>query len=58
MRTGLPIYEGTVATELWKQQRHAIIQAILRRDPELARFEAQRRREYVLQRVANAESVI
>ncbi|HEX7858549.1 MAG TPA: FCD domain-containing protein [Sphingobium sp.] len=53
-RTGFPIYEGTEGTERWKQDRHAIIYAILRRDPDLARFEAQRRRDYVLQSIANA----
>jgi DNA-binding FadR family transcriptional regulator len=53
-RSGYPIYEGEEGTARWKQERHAILQAILRRDPDLARFEAQRRRDYVLQRVANA----
>lgn len=52
--TGFPIYEGTDGTERWKQERHAIIYAILRRDPHLARFEAQRRRDYVLQSIGDA----
>lgn len=52
-RTGFPIYEGSAGAERWKQERHAIIYAIKRRDPDLARFEAQRRRDYVLQRVAS-----
>lgn len=51
VRTGMQIYEGAEGTARWKQERHAIVHAILRRDAELARFEAQRRRDYVLQRV-------
>ncbi len=53
-RTGVQIYEGAEAAERWKLDRHAIVYAILRRDPDLARFEAQRRRNYVLQRAAAA----
>ena len=49
--TGIPIYEGDEGRTRWKQERHAIVYAILRRDPALARFEAQRRRDYVLQRI-------
>ncbi|MCE7798053.1 FCD domain-containing protein [Sphingobium sufflavum] len=56
-RTGFPIYDGTEGAARWKQERHAIIYAILRRDPDLARFEAQRRRDYVLRSMADAGSV-
>lgn len=45
------IYEGVIAVEEWKAGRHRIIDAILRRDEELARFEADRsNRRVVLQR--------
>ncbi|HEX7856941.1 MAG TPA: FCD domain-containing protein [Sphingobium sp.] len=47
-----PVYIGTEGTERWKRERHSIIDAILRGDPALARFEAQRRREDILQRLA------
>lgn len=53
-RSRFPIYEGLEETERWKQERHAIVHAILRRDPGLAWFEAQRRRDYVLQRIADS----
>jgi DNA-binding FadR family transcriptional regulator len=55
-RAGPPIYNGPEGTGRWKQERHAIIYAIMRRDPDLARFEAQRRRDYVLQSIAKADS--
>ncbi|TCM20390.1 DNA-binding FadR family transcriptional regulator [Novosphingobium sp. PhB165] len=53
----LPIYPGTDGAERWKQERHNIIYAILRGDPGLARFEAQRRREDILERLAKAQSM-
>jgi GntR family transcriptional repressor for pyruvate dehydrogenase complex len=53
-RSGSPIYSGADAIECWKQQRRGIIDAILRRDAGLARFEAQRRRDYVLQQTENS----
>lgn len=52
----VPIYPGAEGAERWKQERHNIIYAILRRDAGLARFEAQRRREDILQRLARAPS--
>ncbi|WP_459662719.1 FadR/GntR family transcriptional regulator [Novosphingobium sp. 11B] len=57
-RTGNSIYESKEDVERWKEERHGIVYAILRRDAELARFEAQRRRDYVLQRVAIAEASV
>lgn len=42
------IYQGLVAVEEWKAGRHRIIDAILRRDEELARFEANRSNRRVL----------
>jgi DNA-binding FadR family transcriptional regulator len=54
-RSGPPIYDGLEGAERWKQDRHAIIYAIMRRDPDLSRFEAQRRRDYVLQSIAKGE---
>jgi len=52
----LPIYAGAEGAERWKQERHNIIYAILRGDAGLARFEAQRRREDILERLAIAKS--
>lgn len=45
------LYSGEDGSALWKTQRHEIIRAILRRDPDLARFEAARRRGDLLQRL-------
>lgn len=42
------LYSGEAGVALWKTQRHEIVRAILRRDPELARFEAARRRSGLL----------
>ena len=47
------LYCGADGVALWKTQRHEIVRAILRRDPELARFEAARRRSDLLQRLRN-----
>ena len=55
-RSGSQIYESIEDVARWKEERHAIIHAISRRDADLARFEAQRRRDHVLQRVALAAS--
>jgi DNA-binding GntR family transcriptional regulator len=44
------IYRDLVAVEQWKAGRHRIIDAILRRDEELARFEADRSNRRVLLR--------
>lgn len=46
-----PIYSGAEGSERWKRERHGIIYAIIRRDPRLARFEAERRREDVLKQL-------
>lgn len=46
------IYQGVIAVGEWRTGRHRIIDAILRRDRELARFEADRsNRRVLLQRV-------
>lgn len=42
------LYRGLVAVEQWKAGRHRIVDAILRRDRELARFEADRSNRQVL----------
>ena len=45
------LYSGEAGVALWKTQRHEIVRAILRRDPELARFEAARRRSGLMRRL-------
>lgn len=52
MSARVPIYTGADGVARWKRERHSIIDAILRRDPGLARFEAQRRREDILERLS------
>lgn len=52
-----PIYSGMDGAERWKRERHGIIDAILKRDAGLTRFEAQRRRDDILERFARARSV-
>ena len=49
-----PVYGGTDGKQRWQKERRAIISAILDRDPERARFEAQRRRQEIMRRL-NAE---
>ena len=44
-------YSGPEGEAAWKLQRHDIVNAILRRDPDLARFEGMRRRAYLMQRL-------
>jgi GntR family transcriptional repressor for pyruvate dehydrogenase complex len=39
------LYLGEEGVARWRAQRHEIVRAILRRDPQLARFEAACRRE-------------
>ncbi len=51
-----PVYSGVDGTERWKRERHGIIDAILKRDAGLARFEAQRRRDDILERFARKRS--
>jgi GntR family transcriptional repressor for pyruvate dehydrogenase complex len=46
------IFDGEDGILAWRQWRHHIIDAILARDPQRARFEAQRHRKYLLRRVA------
>jgi GntR family transcriptional repressor for pyruvate dehydrogenase complex len=45
------IFEGEEGRQAWRQWRHQIIDAILARDPERARFEAWRHRRKLLQRL-------
>lgn len=46
-----PVYGGDQGKQRWKSERRAIISAILDRDPERARFEAQRRRREIMTRL-------
>lgn len=46
-----PVYGGDDGKQRWKRERRAIIAAILDRDPERARFEAQRRRRGIMIRL-------
>ncbi|KQM13362.1 FadR/GntR family transcriptional regulator [Novosphingobium sp. Leaf2] len=46
-----PVYGGKEGTLRWQRERRAIIAAILDGDPERARFEAQRRRREIMQRL-------
>lgn len=48
-----PLYIGEEGAERWKRERHGILYAILRRDPGMARFEAERRRDDVLLRLGS-----
>ena len=45
------IFEGDDGVRAWIQWRHQIIGAILARDPDLARFEAERHRRALLRRI-------
>jgi GntR family transcriptional repressor for pyruvate dehydrogenase complex len=45
------IFEGEEGLRAWRQWRHQIIDAILSQDPERARFEAERHRRKLLQRL-------
>jgi DNA-binding FadR family transcriptional regulator len=46
-----PIFEGEEGHRAWRQWRHQIIDAILAQDPERARFEAERHRRKLLQKL-------
>lgn len=46
-----PIFDGEEGLRAWRQWRHQIIDAILSQDPERARFEAERHRGKLLQRL-------
>ena len=50
-RTHVTFYPDAEDFEAWKLQRHNIVYAILKRDPEMARFEAMRRRTYLMQKL-------
>lgn len=45
-----PLYAGAEGVEAWKRENQRIVDAILSRDAELARFEAERRRQSLLAR--------
>jgi DNA-binding FadR family transcriptional regulator len=47
------IFDGEEGRRAWKKWRHDIIGAILKNDPDLARFEAERHRRELLQRLGN-----
>ncbi|MFT3968545.1 MAG: GntR family transcriptional regulator [Sphingobium sp.] len=47
-----PVYAGEEGRQRWKRERHRITAAILDRDAERARFEAQRRRKDIMKRLA------
>lgn len=49
-----PIFEGIDGRRAWCDWRRRIIAAILSRDPDLARFEAERHRRSLLQRLTQA----
>jgi DNA-binding FadR family transcriptional regulator len=44
-------YAGEDGAAAWKTQRHDIVDAVLRGDPALARFEAGRRREHLMRQL-------
>ena len=52
-----PIFEGDEGLRAWRQWRHQIIDAILARDPERARLEAERHRRSLLQRLKRESGV-
>jgi DNA-binding FadR family transcriptional regulator len=51
------IFEGEEGLRAWRQWRHQIIDAILSHDPERARFEAERHRRNLLQRLERERAV-
>ena len=51
------IFEGEEGIRAWRQWRHQIIDAILAQDPERARFEAERHRRSLLQRLRRERGV-
>ncbi|HEX7871681.1 MAG TPA: GntR family transcriptional regulator [Sphingobium sp.] len=52
-----PVYGGGDGQQRWKRERRAIIAAILDCDPERARFEAQRRRTNIMDRLAPSPAI-
>ena len=51
------IFEGEEGLRAWRQWRHQIIDAILAKDPERARFEAERHRRKLLQRLERERGI-
>jgi DNA-binding FadR family transcriptional regulator len=51
------IFEGEAGLSAWRQWRHQIIDAILAQDAERARFEAERHRRKLLQRLERERGV-
>jgi DNA-binding FadR family transcriptional regulator len=49
-----PIFDGAEGLQAWRKWRRDIIGAILKRDPDLARFEASRHRRELLARLGRA----
>jgi DNA-binding FadR family transcriptional regulator len=52
-----PIFDGEDGIRAWRRWRHQIIDAILARDSQRARFEAQRHRAYLLRRLAQSRAL-
>ena len=52
-----PIFEGEEGLRAWSQWRHHIIDAILSQDPERARFEAERHRRRLLQKLERERGI-
>ncbi len=55
-RSSTTLFAGEEGVAAWKSGRQRILQAILRKDEELARFEAERYRHQVLLRLRNSET--
>jgi GntR family transcriptional regulator, transcriptional repressor for pyruvate dehydrogenase complex len=53
-----PIFDGEDGIRAWRLWRHQIIDAILAGDPQRARFEAQRHRTHLLQRLAQSRGIL
>jgi GntR family transcriptional repressor for pyruvate dehydrogenase complex len=51
----MPVYEGEAAVAAWRLERSRVVSAILKQDPELARFEAERHRQSFLTRMMRIE---
>jgi GntR family transcriptional regulator, transcriptional repressor for pyruvate dehydrogenase complex len=51
----MPVYEGEAAVAAWRLERKRVVSAILKQDPELARFEAERHRQSFLTRMMRIE---
>lgn len=53
-----PVFDGEDGIRAWRQWRHQIIDAVLARDPQRARFEARRHRANLLRRLAQSQGVV